>query len=403
MTSTRPPDPAATRRLLYVAPDYGRLSETFVNGLIADLAGRGWEVTVVCSAAAPGADPPPGVTLRQVPFALLTGPVDRLLGKWERTAPGRGDWPRRRRSAARALAPVVAEARPDAAFIDYGSAAALAAGPLAAAGVPFAVHFHGADVTTALADDGYRAALPDLFGTAGALVVASHHVRRLLILEGAAPEKCRLVRLEVGTDGVEPVPWERRRTEPPSVAFFGRLTAKKHPVALVEAFAIARRTVPDAVLTIIGDGPERPRVADRIRRLGLDDAVRLRPAVPRAEGLAEVARHWVFAQHSVTPFSGDQEGFALSPAEAALLELPVVSTWHNGIPEHVADGETGCLVREHDFEAMGERLAELLSDPDRCERLGKAGRERVAALCPPGERGAAISDLLAELAARSPR
>ncbi|NNJ24862.1 glycosyltransferase family 4 protein [Alienimonas chondri] len=389
----RPP-----RRLLYIATNYGALSETFVSDLVADLAGRDWEVTVVCSDAVPNVVPPPGVALKAVRFAQLTSATDRLAGKLERTFRGASDWPRLMRSAARALGPAIAEARPDVAYVDDGRAASLAVGPLTAANVPFAVHFHGSDVTTSLADDAYRRSLPAVFDGAGALVTASHHMRRLLVLEGADPERCRVIRLAVRTDGVEPVPWAERRTQPPSVAYFGRLTAKKHPVALIEAFAIARRAVPNARLTMIGDGPERDRVVHRIKRLGLSDAVRLSPGVPRAEGLVTVAGHWVFAQHSVTAVSGDQEGFALSPAEAALLELPIVSTWHNGIPEHVADGETGLLVREHDYEAMGERLAELLADPDRCEAMGRAGRERVSALCPPNARGEAIDALLSELA-----
>ena len=41
----------------------------------------------------------------------------------------------------------------------------------------------------------------------------------------------------------------------------------------------------------------------------------------------------VFIQHSVTPYTGDQEGFVISIAEAQMLEIPVVSTFHNGIRE----------------------------------------------------------------------
>ena len=383
--------------MLYVAAEYGKVSETFIADLVAGLPGTGWDVTVVCQWQ--HAAPPPGVTLRTADFARLTALGDRLARRAGRAA-GRdgGTWPRLVRAARRALAPVIAEVRPDAAFVDYGRTAALAIGPLAEAGVPAVVHFHGFDITKALTEPGYRESLPAVFDAAAALVTASEHMRRLLVLEGAPPDRCRVVRYEVRTDGVAQVLWEARRAGPPSVAFFGRLTPKKHPVALVEAFARARRAVPEARLTLIGDGEERTRVADRVRRLNLGDAVELRPGCPRAEGLAEVARRWVFAQHSVTPPSGDQEGFALSPAEAALLGLPVVSTWHNGIPEHVADGVTGFLVREYDFEAMGDRLAELLSDLALCERMGRAGRERVSALCPPGARAPAIAALLRDAA-----
>lgn len=79
----------------------------------------------------------------------------------------------------------------------------------------------------------------------------------------------------------------------------------------------------------------------------------------------------------MTARSGDQEGFGISLAEAAALELPVVSTLHNGIPEQVINGETGFLVREHDYEAMAERLVHLLGTPDKAEKMGMAGSENI--------------------------
>lgn len=147
---------------------------------------------------------------------------------------------------------------------------------------------------------------------------------------------------------------------------------------------------------MIGDGPEMGRVRQRISKLSLENSVKIYGELSRAEALAIVNEHWVFAQHSVTAATGDQEGFAISLAEAAALELPVVSTLHNGIPEQVIDGQTGFLVKEFDYEAMAEKIIKLLLNPSLAEQMGQAGRNNISQLCQMSKRVESIYDVLAE-------
>jgi colanic acid/amylovoran biosynthesis glycosyltransferase len=133
---------------------------------------------------------------------------------------------------------------------------------------------------------------------------------------------------------------------------------------------------------------------NRIEDAGLSKNVRMLGAMDREAALKEVQRHWVFCQHSVTAKSGDQEGFALSPAEAALLEIPVVSTIHNGIPEHVLDGKTGYLVPEFDFVRMAERMVWLVESEEQRRQFGQAGRRNIMSLCSATKRKKEIEDLL---------
>ena len=119
-------------------------------------------------------------------------------------------------------------------------------------------------------------------------------------------------------------------------------------------------------------------------------------AMTRDQALPIIASHWVFCQHSVTSLQGDQEGFANSPAEAALLGLPVVSTWHNGIPEHVIHELTGFLVREFDFEEMANRMMQLIESEDLRVEMGRKGKESIIELCDPSVRVGAVRQLLTE-------
>ena len=84
-----------------------------------------------------------------------------------------------------------------------------------------------------------------------------------------------------------------------------------------------------------------------------------------------MARAAMFAQHSVTDARGKIEGFPVAIAEAMATGLPIVSTRHSGIPEHVHDGISGHLVAEHDVGAMAGAMARLLADPGGGRRHGQ--------------------------------
>ena len=69
----------------------------------------------------------------------------------------------------------------------------------------------------------------------------------------------------------------------------------------------------------------------------------------------------------------------MSILEAGASGLPVVSTRHAGIPEAVAEGETGFLVDEHDAAGMASHMLRLARDPALAGKLGQAARRRIQA------------------------
>lgn len=389
-------------RIVYLASDFKIVSETFISDLVEGLA-KAQPVTVVCNSLARKTIAE-HYTINQVSFLSLTSIFDRLQYRLNSVFSSFGtarNYQIRLNHAYQTLTPLLRRHQPDVAYIDYGTVSALVRSALQTLNIPFIVHFHGADITSALNNLDYRQELQQVFRDASALIVASDHVRRLLVLEGASPDKVHVVRYAINLEGLSPIPWSERRKLSPSVVFLGRLTPKKHPVALVEAFARVNQQVPDAQLSIIGDGSEMPRVKKRIEKLGLKDSVKLYGTLLRTEALPIVNQHWVFAQHSVTASSGDQEGFGISLAEAAALDLPVVSTLHNGIPEQVIDGKTGFLVREFDYETMADHLVKLLLNADLAAQMGQAGRANISLLCQTDERVQKIIKLLQTITAEA--
>ena len=184
----------------------------------------------------------------------------------------------------------------------------------------------------------------------------------------------RLVESDVAVDDVIPAPIDVRDARPPlagapSVFFGGRLVPEKGADVLMRAFARVRTQIPAARLTIVGDGPVRGDLEALRRSLSLDDVVDIRPHVERQalEQTADAA--WV----QVVPSVWD-EPFGLSAAEAMMRGSAVIVSNSGGLPDVVGDIDRVALTPPGDERALTSALVALLSDRDRCERLGAAGR-----------------------------
>lgn len=155
----------------------------------------------------------------------------------------------------------------------------------------------------------------------------------------------------------------------PVVFFCGRLDPWKRVDLLIEAFAAARAAHGvEAVLLIVGDGPERAALEALAARLGIGAHVRFTGRV-----VDEVARYFFVAQFAVLPGSG---GLAINHAFAH--GVPVVCGIADGTERDlVVDGETGRLLDPMTPAALAETVAQLLADPDACRTMGDTARHRI--------------------------
>lgn len=152
----------------------------------------------------------------------------------------------------------------------------------------------------------------------------------------------------------------------PAIICVSRLVPGKGQHHLLEAFATLRRSCPDLVLVLVGDGELRPALESQARTLNVDHAIRFvgdRHDVPRLLGAADL-----FA------FASETEGFGLCVLEAMAASLPVVAMHCQAFEEFVTPGVTGDLVPQGDVEALTEAIRALLLDPSRGDRYGRAGR-----------------------------
>jgi glycosyltransferase involved in cell wall biosynthesis len=128
----------------------------------------------------------------------------------------------------------------------------------------------------------------------------------------------------------------------------------------------------NAHFVIVGEGPYREQYMKDAREMGLSDNVTWTGLImdPFGEGVFDAA-------DIVCQFSRWEELFGWMIAEAMAYKKPIVATNVGGIPELVADGESGYLVERDNPTAAAERLFNLLRDSDLRHKMGAEGCRRV--------------------------
>jgi starch synthase len=173
----------------------------------------------------------------------------------------------------------------------------------------------------------------------------------------------------------------------PYMLFVGRITRQKGVTHLVDA---VRYMPPDTQIVLCAGAPDTPEIAAEVRQK-VEEARKLNPHIvwiekmlSRLEAIQLYSHARVFCCPSV------YEPFGIINLEAMACGAAVVASSTGGIKEVVVDGETGYLVPFEEDPAtgfpthpdqfardLGAKVTELLGDPDKCMRFGKAGRRRV--------------------------
>lgn len=211
---------------------------------------------------------------------------------------------------------------------------------------------------------GQRALMRRWWSVVDRIVANSAAVGRALEAEGLGP-------VEVIPNGVPIRAPRPPLSDPPTVAYAGRLSPEKGVDVLVRAFSGVARVVPDARLVLAGDGPDRSRLEAEVVRAGLVDRVDFLGHVSREALESRLDPAWV----QVIP-SRVAEPFGLAAAEAMMRGTAVVATDGGGVSEIVVDGLTGTVVPPGAVDPLASALTDLLTRRDRAETMGQAGRER---------------------------
>ena len=228
-------------------------------------------------------------------------------------------------------------------------------------------------------------------------IAVSEAIRRRAIDYGIPSEKISVNYIGVDVARFNPSgqPLAQRRRR---ILYVGRMVEKKGAGILIRAFARVRECLPEAELTVVGDGPLLAESQRLARDLNLPvsflgslahDAVRRQMSEAR-----------VFCLPSITAPNGDAEGFPIVILEALASGVPVISSARGGAAEGITHGVTGWCFPEHDVNALVDALIQSLTDDALVTRMSRAARAQVESRFDLRKCTAALEDLYEELTER---
>ncbi len=202
------------------------------------------------------------------------------------------------------------------------------------------------------------------------IVTVSHASRAAIERYFGIPEKdVAVVYNGTDTDTFRPIAGVAKREE---LIFVGRTEDRKKGIGtMIEALT----RLPDRVRLKIIDGriPDDGLVPRALRRYGLEARVTI---IDRMLDVEELVEQYSTARIALVP--SFFEGFGFPASEAMACGLPVVANAVGALPEIVgSDGEAGRLVPPRDARALADAISDILSEPERAERLGRNARRRI--------------------------
>lgn len=155
--------------------------------------------------------------------------------------------------------------------------------------------------------------------------------------------------------------------EGPIIGIISRLVPEKGHTYLIEAFKELLVEIPNAQLIIIGNGKLKTVLKNRVRELGISNAVYFIDETRDTKPLLAIID--VVTRPSI------EEGFGLGVVEAMLMGLPIVSTDVGGFKSILDRSNVGILVPPKDVAALKEAFVRILIDSESAKKLGEAGKK----------------------------
>jgi GT2 family glycosyltransferase/Tfp pilus assembly protein PilF len=242
--------------------------------------------------------------------------------------------------------------------------------------LPIFIHFHGYDASMMLKDK----RIVEYYRWMGAVVTG--------VITVSPKMKSRLREIGIPENKIAIIPYgvtvdEQVNPKIPEIPIrliaVSRLVAKKGILYLLEAFIKAKQQVPNMILNLIGEGSYRNEIEEFICCNMLKESVILHGAQSHDFVKDMMSGSHIFIQHSITdPVSGDAEGLPNTILEATSIGLPIVSTFHEGIPDAVEHEKTGYLVEEFNVDKMADYIVSLAINPALRKSMGSLGREKMS-------------------------
>ena len=162
--------------------------------------------------------------------------------------------------------------------------------------------------------------------------------------------------IQIVVPGVDIVRAKVQKTTHPSIVYLGRLRSYKSVDILIKAFAEVVKQIPEAKLTIAGDGETMKNLKNLTKMMGVEPSVKFTGRVTDEIRAKIFTKAWIAVQPSMV------EGWGITNIEANVCGTPVVASNVDGLRDSIIDGKTGLLVPPQNVAVLAKVLKDLLID-----------------------------------------
>ncbi|MCC7303040.1 MAG: glycosyltransferase [Bacteroidia bacterium] len=221
--------------------------------------------------------------------------------------------------------------------------------------IPVVLHFHGYDATQMMKYNCYVNELKKWSEHPKVYAICCCKALQDRLNEHGVKFRSRVIFYGIDTDLFTP---GIRLAQNPyfTLLQISSFSEKKGHEYTIRAF---KSTPPHYRLVLAGDGPEKDNMERLVAELDLNSRVTFPGIVDPLQAKVLYNSADAFVHHSVTAANGDQEGMPNALIEAMAMGLPVISTFHSGIPELVENGVNGILVEERNITGLSEAMKKI--------------------------------------------
>ena len=339
-------------KILMYADGFGVPTQTFITQDVKYLA-QNHELVFVCTII--GSDVVvPNVSVEHIPFKHSL--IKKILWKTDISLVYRNKVFKDK------LDTIIADFKPDIIHCQFGIEALRFIDNLVDTSIPLVIQFRGYDASRMLQKKSYVKKLREVLNQKNHYsIFVADSLRKNLNHYGINTKNSMILH-----SGIDLSKFKRDKTivKKDTITFLqiSSLKSKKGHSYTLRAFAkfIANQTSKKYMLKLTGDGEERTTLERLTKTLNIEDNVEFIGFVSHREAKVLLQEADIFVHHSITPDDGDEEGIPNAIMEAMAMELPVISTYHAGIPELVKEGVNGYLVAEKDIEMYARRMQDIL-------------------------------------------
>lgn len=248
-------------------------------------------------------------------------------------------------------------------------------------GVPTIGLLLGEEITVTLKSKGIKGAVKRIlmrygYKQADGFIACCHFIRERAIDLGVDPSIIDLVPISYNPKNMQLSTTKRGRGY--NIISIGTIVERKGFHRLIDAVHALRNELPQIKLNIVGDGPFMPVIKERIQNYGLEDHVTLHGKVFEEKLAALLSESDLFVLANRMMDDGNTEGAPMVIADASAHGIPVIGGTGGGVETVVTDGETGFIVDAGNIGELAGKIKQILTCPDLANKMGQAGKEKIA-------------------------